>query len=123
MVTRRTTLSLLLSAATGLIASAAPSASAEKFPSRVVNIVVGGPAGTPPDIISRMIGSELAHLEGWSAVVENKPGAMQMLGAADVLRQPADGHTILCVSLPAALAPYLLQSVNVQLDVDFTPLI
>ena len=48
---------------------------------------------------------------------------MQTLGAADVLKQPADGYTILSASLPAALAPWLLPAANIRLDVEFTPLI
>jgi len=88
-----------------------------------MHIVVPGAPGTPPDIISRMVANELAQTERWQVIVENKAGAMQMLGAADVLKQPADGHMLLAASLPAALAPSLLESVAVRLDADFTPLI
>lgn len=95
----------------------------DSFPSQMVRITVAGAAGTPPDIISRIVANELARAEGWRLITENKPGAMQTLGGADVLKQPADGHAILCVSLPAALAPSLLQSVGFRLDVDFTPVI
>jgi tripartite-type tricarboxylate transporter receptor subunit TctC len=123
MITRRTSLTLLLSAATGLMTSQPRPAIADEFPSRMMHIVVPGASGTPPDIISRMIANELAQAEGWTVIVENKPGAMQTVGATDVLKLPADGYTILAASLPAALAPSLLQSVNVRLDKDFTPVI
>lgn len=123
MLTRRTSLTLLLSTVAGLIASATLPVRSEKFPSRIMHIVVPGAPGTPPDIISRMVANELAQTERWQVIVENKAGAMQMLGAADVLKQPADGHMLLAASLPAALAPSLLESVAVRLDADFTPLI
>jgi|RhiMetdeSRZDD1v2_1073273.scaffolds.fasta_scaffold102555_3 tripartite-type tricarboxylate transporter receptor subunit TctC len=124
MVTRWTSrLPLLLAAVTVLMTSPLFAVAAEDFPSRMMHIVVGGAAGTPPDTISRMIANELAQVEGWRIIVENKPGAMQTLGAADVLRQPADGYTLLCVSLPAALAPLLLDTVSIRLDTDFRPLI
>jgi hypothetical protein len=76
MITRRTSLTLLLSAATGLMTSQPRPAIAEEFPSRMMHIVVPGASGTPPDIISRMIANELAQAEGWTVIVENKPGAM-----------------------------------------------
>jgi tripartite-type tricarboxylate transporter receptor subunit TctC len=77
MITRRTSLTLLLSAATGLMTSQPRPAIAEEFPSRMMHIVVPGASGTPPDIISRMIANELVQAEGWTVIVENKPGAIQ----------------------------------------------
>ena len=60
MITRRTSLTLLLSAATGVMTFQPRPAIAEEFPSRMMHIVVPGASGTPPDIISRMIANELA---------------------------------------------------------------
>jgi tripartite-type tricarboxylate transporter receptor subunit TctC len=51
-------------------------------------------AGTPPDIISRIIASELSDAERRKVVVENKPGAVQTVGGLDVLHQPTDGYSI-----------------------------
>ena len=56
---------------------------------------------TPPDIISRLVANEITQSEGWRMVVENKPGAMQTIGGAEVLKQPADGYTVCAVALPA----------------------
>ena len=123
MLTRRKSLIALLSAATALSGLATLPAAAEGFPSRMMRIVVTGAPGTPPDIVSRMVANELEKSVGWRVIVENKPGAMQTLGAADVLQQPADGYTMVSVSLPAALAPSLLQTASVHLDTDFTPVI
>jgi tripartite-type tricarboxylate transporter receptor subunit TctC len=51
-------------------------ARAQQFPSRVVTIVVPTAPATPPDIISRVIATELSESEGWRVVVENKAGAV-----------------------------------------------
>lgn len=106
-----------------LTTAAQPSPGAEPYPSNMIRFVVAGAAGTPPDIICRMVANELARNEGWRVIVENKPGALQTIGAAEVLKQPADGYTVLSVSLPAMVAPALLPSVNFRLDTDFTPVI
>jgi tripartite-type tricarboxylate transporter receptor subunit TctC len=40
-------------------------AHAEPYPSTVIRIVVPTPPGTPPDIISRVVATELSESEGW----------------------------------------------------------
>src|SRR5690349_8170811 len=86
---------LLLSAFFAL--TAPERAGAQSFPSRFIRIVVPTSVSTPPDIVSRVIATALTESEGWSVVVENKPGAVQTLGAIEVLKQPADGYTMLAV--------------------------
>jgi tripartite-type tricarboxylate transporter receptor subunit TctC len=107
-------------AAAALIASASQVA-AEAYPSGMIRIVVAAAAGTPPDIISRIVANELGQSEGWRVIVENKPGAMQTIGGVEVLKQPPDGHSIVSVSLPGVVAPALLPNVNFRLDADFIP--
>lgn len=103
------------------IAFTTPVVATEPFPTQLVRIVVGGPAGGPPDIVTRIVARELAEHERWSVIVENKPGAMSSIGATDVLRQPADGHTILSVGLPAAVAPALMENISFRFETDFKP--
>jgi tripartite-type tricarboxylate transporter receptor subunit TctC len=101
-----------------------PSAArAEAFPSKVIRIVVPTSASTPPDIISRVIAAELSEREGWRVVVENRPGAVQTLATADVLKQNPDGYSILVMSVPLMAAPALLPNLGFQLDTDLAPLI
>jgi tripartite-type tricarboxylate transporter receptor subunit TctC len=96
---------------------------AEPYPSSMIRIVSATAAGTPPDIVCRIIANELAESEGWRVLVENKPGAIQTIGAAEVLKQPADGYSILSIALPASAAPALLPNVGFSLDTDFVPVI
>jgi tripartite-type tricarboxylate transporter receptor subunit TctC len=48
---------------------------AQSFPSNAIRIVVPTAPSTPPDIISRVVATELSDSEGWRVIVENKPGA------------------------------------------------
>jgi tripartite-type tricarboxylate transporter receptor subunit TctC len=98
-------------------------AGAQPYPSSMIRIVVAGAAGTPPDTISRIVANELGGSEGWRIVVENKPGAMQTIAGSEVLKQPADGYTIISTSLPGMVAPVLLPNVGYRLDTDFAPVI
>ncbi len=86
-------------------------------------MVVPSPAGTPPDIMGRILATELSESEGWRVIVENKVGAIQTIGLAEVLKQPADGHTLASIALPASAAPALIPTINFRLDSDFTPVI
>jgi tripartite-type tricarboxylate transporter receptor subunit TctC len=104
-------------------ALAASPAGAQSYPSGMIRVVGATAAGTPPDIVGRIIANELSEAEGWRVVVENKPGAIQTIGAAEVLKQPADGYTILSIALPSSAAPALLPNVNFRLDADFAPVI
>jgi tripartite-type tricarboxylate transporter receptor subunit TctC len=110
-------------AAVGLGVSACARALGQSFPSRNIRIVVPAGAGSPPDLLARIVGTAIAEAEGWTAVVENKPGGATTLGAADVLRQPADGHTLLSVTAPIAAAQALVPSAQLRIETDFAPVI
>lgn len=96
---------------------------AQPYPADVIRIFIGSPAGSPPDIINRIVANELAQSEGWRIVVENKPGAIGTLAAAEVLKQPTDGYSILAFTLAASAAPALLPNIGFRHDTDFAPVI
>jgi tripartite-type tricarboxylate transporter receptor subunit TctC len=95
----------------------------QTFPSQTIRIVVGSAAGTPPDIVSRIVANHLSESEGWRVVVENKPGAMTTLAVAEVLKQPADGHSIVPVTLSTSVSQALLPNVAFRLSADLQPVI
>ena len=81
------------------------------------------PPASPPDAASRIIAAELTASEGWRVVVENRPGAIQTIGLADVLKQPADGHTLVAMGVPTVAAPTLLPKLGLRLDRDLVPVV
>lgn len=64
------------------------------FPSKPVTIVVGYPPGGPTDLYARALAQGLSVIWGQAVVVDNKAGASGSIGAQQVLRAPADGHTL-----------------------------
>jgi tripartite-type tricarboxylate transporter receptor subunit TctC len=105
------------------LAAPAGEAGAQMFPSRHIRIVVPASTSTPPDIISRVVASELSNAEGWQVVVENRPGAVQTLAAADVIKQNPDGYSILAISLPLMAAAALLPNLGFQVETDLVPVV
>ncbi|MBT9500885.1 MAG: tripartite tricarboxylate transporter substrate binding protein [Burkholderiaceae bacterium] len=82
---------------TGTAALAAPSTlwAQAAWPSKFVRIVVPFAAGGTTDLLARALAPELQRVFGQSFVVDNKPGAGGNLGATDVAKAAADGHTLL----------------------------
>ena len=107
----------------GLGAAAFAPARAQSFPSNLIRFVVPASASTPPDILARIVANALSEVEGWRTIVENKPGAVHMLGIGEVLKQPADGYTLFSVTTPITATPALMPNAAIDLDRDFAPVI
>jgi tripartite-type tricarboxylate transporter receptor subunit TctC len=96
---------------------------AQSYPTNAIRIVAPSTAGGLPDVLSRIIASELAEAEGWRVVIENRAGALGTTAMADVLKQPADGHSIFSMPGGVMAAPALLPNMGVRLDSDFAPVV
>lgn len=75
-------------------ALAAGHASAAEYPSRPVTLVVPFAPGGNIDMTARVLAEPLGQILGQSVVVENRPGAGGMVGAAYVARSKPDGYTL-----------------------------
>jgi len=67
---------------------------AQTFPTKVVRLVVGVPPGGSNDTVARALAIPLGAAFGQSVIVDNRPGASQVIAAELVARAPADGHTV-----------------------------
>jgi tripartite-type tricarboxylate transporter receptor subunit TctC len=106
-----------------LIAALPAPVSGQEFPTGLIRLVVPSPTGTPPDTIGRIVANEITEDKGWRLIAENKPGAIQTIGLAEVLKRPADGYTLAAIALSSTAAPALLPKVPFRLDSDFAPVI
>jgi tripartite-type tricarboxylate transporter receptor subunit TctC len=88
-------LSLVYAVVSTLAASVlvSPVAAQGTYPTKPVKIVVPFLAGGTTDIVGRLVAFELSKV-GINAVVENRPGAGGNIGAEQVAKSPADGHTL-----------------------------
>lgn len=64
------------------------------YPSKTVRILVGFGSGGATDTIIRLYGQKMAELLGTSIVVENRPGANQLVAIRALLQAPPDGYTL-----------------------------
>lgn len=105
-----------------LLLGLALAAAAQAFPERPVRIVVPYPPGGGNDIIARLIAPKMSADWGQPVIVENKPGAAGNLGAGEVARAQADGHTLLMATSTIAMTPGLGQKVSYDLEKDLAPI-
>jgi tripartite-type tricarboxylate transporter receptor subunit TctC len=107
----------------GLSLAAAMPAVAQDYPNKPIRLVVPAFVGTPIDIISRQVATRLGQELGQPVVVDNKPGGTGIVGASDVLRQPADGYTLMTLFMPMTVSQSVNRQVTYDLRRDFLPVV
>ncbi len=99
-------------------------AMADTWPAKPITLVVPFPPGGSTDQIARILAAKMAEKlgTGFTFIVDNRAGATGTVGAAQVARAAADGHTFLVSSLgPFVIAPHLIK-VNYDALKDLDPI-
>jgi len=97
-------LSRLCALALAIVAAACTTARADdRYPSRVITIVVPLTPGTAIDIQARLYADGLAKRFGYQAVVVNRAGAGTLIGAETVANATPDGYTVLLTNSAHAI--------------------
>lgn len=110
--------SLLAFAAAPATASAQPSG----YPTKPVKLVIPYPPGGGTDITGRAMAQKLSDFLGQSVVIENKPGATGMIGAASVAKSAPDGYTVLFgAASEMAINASLFKNMTYDPRSDFEP--
>src|SRR5436305_7376072 len=98
-------------------------ARAQAYPSRLVRIIVGFPAGGATDIQARLMGQWLSDRLGQQFIIESRAGASGNIGTEAVAKAPADGYTLLQVVTPHAINAALYSNLNFDFMRDIAPVI
>ena len=93
------------------------------FPSRPLRMIVPFTPSGPNDQLARLVGIKLTESWGQQVVVDNRPGGGTVIGTELAVRAPADGHTMLMVSLSTAVNPVLQKKLPFDTAKDLQPLI
>lgn len=101
----------------GLLASASLACHAQAWPARPIRLIVPFGVGGGGDTVSRAVATELSKLWGQPFVVDNRPGAHEVVGIEALIKSPGDGYTFMVgtesvVSLNPALYSKLSYNPN-----------
>lgn len=113
----------LFALSSALILSLAPGwAFSQNYPSQQVRIIVPFTPGTGMDTIARTVAPRLSERLGQSVVVQNVPGASGNIGADNVAKAAADGHTLLMGANTMLMATQLVKNAPFNPVQDFAPI-
>ena len=96
-------------------------ARAQAYPTRPVRIVVGFPPAGGADIVARLMGQWLSERLGQQFIIENRPGAAGNIATEAVVRAPADGYTLLMITVPNVVNATLYDKANYSFIRDIVP--
>jgi tripartite-type tricarboxylate transporter receptor subunit TctC len=84
-------------------------AQVQNYPNRPVKIIVPTPAGGPVDVMARLVANQISPVLGQTAFIDNRGGAGNTLGSAEVARATPDGYTLLYSAASGLVIAPMLQ--------------
>ena len=86
-------------------------ASAQEYPTKPINVIIGFGAGGGTDAVVRAVAEPVSKTLGQPVLVTNKPGAGGGVAAMDIKGAQPDGYTIIATgSLTFAFEPLILKT-------------
>jgi tripartite-type tricarboxylate transporter receptor subunit TctC len=78
----------------------------QAYPAKPVRLIIPFPPGGSNDVVGRVIGAQLGERLGQGVVVDNRAGGGGTIGINAAAKSPADGYTLLFVSVgyPVSIA-------------------
>ncbi|HEX2725345.1 MAG TPA: tripartite tricarboxylate transporter substrate binding protein [Beijerinckiaceae bacterium] len=95
---------------------------AQGYPTKTVRIVVPYTPGGPADLLARGLAQKLSDEWGQPVIVDNRPGANEIIAAELVAKAPPDGYTFLLASDAVfSLNTYLYSKLPYDAVKNFAP--
>jgi tripartite-type tricarboxylate transporter receptor subunit TctC len=122
LITRRQALVAASIAAAGLPMVPFTAHAQRRWPQRPVKLIVGFPAGSSPDLVTRLFTEPLSKAFGQPFTVDNKPGAGGNIGV-DLVAKANDGHTFgMNINGPLSASPWLYSKLPYDPKKDIAPI-
>lgn len=107
-----------------LFALTAGVAYAQAYPSKPVRLIIPFPPGGSNDLVGRAVAAQLGERLGQSVVIDNRGGGGGTIGINAAAKSPADGYTLLLVSVgwPVSIALNRMPEDSLQWFVPVAPI-
>jgi tripartite-type tricarboxylate transporter receptor subunit TctC len=83
---------------------------AETYPSRPIRLIVPFPPAGISDLSARLVAEGLRAKLGQPVIVENKPGALGVIGLREMLKAEPDGYTVMIGNLGSVVINYAIDT-------------
>ncbi|MGA0572261.1 Bug family tripartite tricarboxylate transporter substrate binding protein [Variovorax sp. VNK109] len=103
------------------LASIAPGAFAQEWPTRPVRMIVPFSAGGAADTSARTVGQRISEALGQPLTIENRTGGNAVVAATAVLGAPRDGYTFIWDAANQLTNPVLLKDLSFDYRTSFIP--
>jgi tripartite-type tricarboxylate transporter receptor subunit TctC len=95
---------------------------AQDYPAKPIRLIAPFPTGSGPDVNTREIANELGKVLGQTVIVENRPGASNMIGMEAGAKAAPDGYTLVMgATTSLSVVPHLYSKVPYNAEKDFAP--
>lgn len=111
---------MMILAGVGAANMAAAQQKPSGYPNRPVRVLVGTPAGSGSDLMTRAVAQKLSERFGHSVVVDNRPGATGAISLQMGTQAAPDGYTLVALSAQNVTA-MLLGTVTTNISKELTP--
>jgi len=107
-----------------LFALAAGVVHAQPYPSKPMRLIIPFPPGGSNDLVGRAVAAQLGDRLGQSVVLDNRGGGGGTIGINAAAKSPADGYTLLLVSVgwPVSIALNWMPEESLQWFVPVAPI-
>jgi tripartite-type tricarboxylate transporter receptor subunit TctC len=104
------------------LSSVASGVCAQKdYPNRPIRFLVGVVPGGATDILARVIGQKMSENWGQQVIIDNRPGANQIIAAGLTVNAAPDGYTLQMIPAGFAINPSMHKTLPYDPIRDFTP--
>ncbi|MGH8617181.1 MAG: tripartite tricarboxylate transporter substrate binding protein [Burkholderiales bacterium] len=105
-----------------VVASGAFAQAPATYPAKPVRILVGYAPGGGTDIMARALGAKVSESLKQQFIVDNRPGANANIAAKLAADAPADGYTLLFMSVSHIMSKPVYKNLGYDIETDLTPI-
>jgi tripartite-type tricarboxylate transporter receptor subunit TctC len=103
--------------------AASRAARAQTYPNKLIKLILPYTAGSPNDVLARLVTPALSSQLGQTVVIENRPGGGTSIGTRAVMTAEPDGYTLLWSNSPVHfIAPFVSKNFTYDPLKDFVPI-
>jgi tripartite-type tricarboxylate transporter receptor subunit TctC len=103
------------------LAVAATAASAQTYPNQPIRMIVPFTAGSPNDVVARLVAQQLTTRLGQNVIIDNRPGAGTNAGTKAAASAEPNGYTLLFNSSSMVVSPAMYKNPGYDPEKNFVP--